>query len=379
MAVTSFEAGSSVAATGQPVPAKVSWATLSVGTAHTCGIQADGTMWCWGYNSLGQLGDGTHTDSSVPVQVGNETDWVAVTAGTAHSCGIRADHSAWCWGGNFDGQLGNGTTVSSTTPVQVGKLSNWQAITAGSSHTCGLRNDGSAWCWGAGDFGKLGNGRRGRFHRTRPVLVLGGHQYLSINAGTSHTCAVADDNTLWCWGSNFYGQLGDGLHGRQNSSAVPIQEGRKFTDWTGVTAGGGHTCGIRASQTLWCWGSNKYGQLGVRTRGLLVLRPLRVGNDTWSSVSAGLVHTCGTQTDGTAWCWGNNEFGQLGDGTTKDSNTPGQIGSAKNWKGLVAGGAHSCALRGNGKIAYCWGRNVFGQLGDGTTKDRLVPTKVKAG
>ena len=195
-----------------------------------------------------------------------------------------------------------------------------------------------------------------------------------VTAGGRHTCQLRGNNTLWCWGANFYGQLGAGDHA---SGPTPRQVGTA-ADWAQVSAGGMHTCAVRDNGTLWCWGLNYRGQLGTGGRQDKA-RPARVGDDRdWESVSAGWVHTCATKVDGSAWCWGDNNHGQLGSGDQADSYHPVRVTKGLAWSEVTAGGWHTCGVTRGGE-AYCWGRNLQGQLGDGTYTLRVNPARVGAG
>ncbi|MGH3345497.1 MAG: cutinase family protein, partial [Nocardioides sp.] len=195
-----------------------------------------------------------------------------------------------------------------------------------------------------------------------------------VAAGGRHTCQLRGNGTLWCWGANFYGQLGTGDH---TSGPTPRQVGAA-TNWQQVSTGGMHTCAVRENGALWCWGLNYRGQLGTGTRRDKA-KPIRVGDDRdWASVSSGWVHTCATKVDGSAWCWGDNNYGQLGAGNQRDAYSPVKVTRRLTWSEVTAGGWHSCGVTTNG-TAHCWGRNLKGQLGDGTTTIRIKPARVGTG
>ena len=192
-----------------------------------------------------------------------------------------------------------------------------------------------------------------------------------VSSGGRHTCQLRGNGTVWCWGANFYGQLGTGDH---TSGPTPRQVGTA-TDWAQVSAGGMHTCGVRANGTLWCWGLNYRGQLGNGGR-KDKSKPVRVGSETdWVSVAGGWVHTCATRADGSAWCWGDNDYGQLGAGSRKDSYLPVKVRRGLRWAEVAAGGWHTCGVTEAG-AAFCWGRNIKGQVGDGTDILRIKPARV---
>lgn len=370
-------------ATADPTPAQwawtalgvaVEWIDLSAGHLYTCGIRTDGTLWCWGYNEFGQLGDGTAVDKSNPTQVGISMDWENVSAGGWHTCGVRTGGTLWCWGWNLYGQLGDGTTADKWSPTQVGTSSSWQSVSTGSRHTCGVSTDGKAWCWGNNESAQLGNGWRWGADTTEytstPEQVGSSADWRSISTGDGHTCGIRSDGTAWCWGGNNYGQIGDGTAWTR----LPTQVGTS-TDWQSISPRGSHTCGVRADSTLWCWGRNYFGQLGDDSTEDKST-PMQVGvSVNWQSVTAGGSHTCGVGAGGTAWCWGYNGSGQLGDDTIENKSIPTQVVAVGDWERISAGSRHSCGIRTDGAV-WCWGDNEFGQLGNDATAWSTVPVAV---
>jgi alpha-tubulin suppressor-like RCC1 family protein len=356
------------------------WQSAVAGNGVTCAVRVGGTLWCWGYNVEGQVGDGTTTNRSMPVRVGSATNWDSVSTGGSSECALRADDTLWCWGHNGQGQLGNGTTTNRSSPTQVGTATDWQAIVAGDdSHNCGIRGGGSLWCWGSNEFGKLGDGTT--TNRSSPAQVGADTDWQVVEVGYSHTCGIRAGGTLWCWGYNLHGQLGNGTSANTPNPS-PVQVGSD-TDWAAIEVGWGHTCGLRAGGTLWCWGYNLYGQLGNGTStGIFTPNPspIQVGTDTdWQSVETGGDYTCGIRAGGTLWCWGTNEYGQLGNGTSSGSTpnpSPIQVGTDTDWQGVEGGNRHTCGVR-TDATAWCWGSNQYGALGDGTNTDRDTPTEVQ--
>jgi alpha-tubulin suppressor-like RCC1 family protein len=394
-----------------PTPARVGtasdWTAVSSGPLHSCGIRGDRTRQCWGDGKIGQLGDGTTVFAYSPVPTGGTTTWTRVSVGKYHLCGIRADGSLWCWGRNDTGELGDGSTDSRTAPVRVGTASDWTAVSTGWGYSCGTRAEGSLWCWGDNYSGQLGDGStvpvdengfsEGFLIEPAPVRVGAASDWTAVSAGDSHTCGIRSGGALWCWGNNGSGQLGDGS---TDSRTAPVRVGTA-SDWTAVSTGWGYSCGIRAEGSLWCWGENTHGQLGNGTAALLdesgypldypVQRtPVRVGAASdWTAVSAGMGHTCGIRAEGGLWCWGDNEKGVLGDGTASvrsadrpylnnNRSAPVRVGTASDWTTVAVGDAYTCGRRVDGSL-WCWGANVEGQLGDGTAVDSPVPVRVAGG
>ena len=254
-------------------------------------------------------------------------------------------------------------------------------LALGGEHTCGLLSDGTAFCWGNNASGQLGDGTT--TNHDRPVPVLTGFKFTSIDAGTAHTCALTSAGEAYCWGRNNRGQLGDGTI--VDRLAPALVSGFTFQQ---IAAGGflpirGHTCGLATTGQTYCWGDNARGQLGVGSADLLphpMPMPVSTGV-TFASITAGLgQHSCGRTALGTAYCWGENTFGALGNETQEDSAIPVEVAGGRTFSQLIAGGfiGHTCALTGTGD-AYCWGENERGQVGDGTTADRLAPTAVVGG
>jgi len=341
---------------------------------HTCALANDGGVKCWGSNSYGQLGDGTATNRSTPVDVSGLTSGViAIAAGGDHTCALMADGSMKCWGRNDFGQLGDGTWTDRNTPVNVrGLTSGVVAIAAGGSHTCALIEGGHVKCWGANWYGQLGDGTT-RSHAT-PVVVSGlTGGVVAIAAGEFHTCALTVDGGVKCWGSNSYGQLGDGT---ATNRSTPVDVSGLTSGVIAIAAGGDHTCALMADGGVKCWGANVNGQLGDGTR---MNRNIPVdvsGLSTGVAIAAGGAHTCAVTADGGVKCWGSNSYGQLGDGTRTWHNTPVDVsGLTSGVVAIAAGGAHTCALMADGGVK-CWGRNDFGQLGNGRFGYRLVPADV---
>jgi len=287
------------------VGADEDWQALALGRFHSCGLRDGGRLFCWGSNALGQVGDGGPLGPSDPVEVAAGSTFIRVTCGDWHTCAIDAAQRLWCWGYGALGRLGLGAETDAALPVEVDAGTLYDALAAGASHTCGLRSVGDLTCWGTNEFGQLGStsvdicflGASSAPCALTPTIVDGGGSWRAVSAGSAHTCGLAPDDGLWCWGSGAYGQLGIGEASAPTPTAV-------VGTWTAVSAGGSHTCGVRNDADLLCWGDNSNGQLGRTTLEPSGL-PLPTGLETaWSSVSAGSLAGCGIRDDGTAWCWG---------------------------------------------------------------------------
>jgi alpha-tubulin suppressor-like RCC1 family protein len=351
-------------------PSVSCWASISGGD-HTLAIAQNGTLWAWGFNTYGQLGDGTNTNRNVPTQIGTANNWASITDGNNfHSLAIKTDGTLWAWGFNSQGQLGNGTTVNKNAPIQIGSATNWSKIVARGSRTLAIKTDGTLWAWGSNSYGELGDGTN--INRNVPTQIGTATNWASITAGNNgHTLAIKTDGTLWAWGYNVYGQLGDGTSVNKNA---PIQIG-SATDWSIISAGISHTLSIKTDGTLWAWGYNYQGQLGDGTN-VDKNAPIQIGSATdWSTISAGGYQTLSIKTDGTLWAWGRNSSGQLGDGTNVNKNAPIQIGSATDWSIISAGISHTLSIKTDGTL-WAWGRNLSGELGDGTNVNKNIPTVI---
>ena len=345
------------------------WARVDNGFTFTCGLRADGTLWCWGRNHYGGLGQGQGVQGpfGLPMRVGQAATWERLSLGEHHACAIRSDGTLWCWGHNEYGRLGVGDTEDRWTTTQVGSAT-WARVSAGYSHTCGIRSDGTLWCWGYGLTWRLGTGNQTDRHA--PVQVESGSGWTDVSTGFSHTCGIRAGE-LYCWGGGTQGQIGDG----GNANRLNVTRVGTATDWTAVSVGGSKSCGLRGAGTLWCWGHNTDGALGV---GNFANRsvPTQVGGlSSWTAVYSGPRHTCARRQDGTLWCWGSNEFGRLGLGPgVGDQHTPQQVGSAGDW--ATAGNSTStCGVR-DDQTLWCWGWNSNRQLGLEDDVNRNVPVRV---
>ncbi len=314
------------------------WVQVSSST-HSVAVRANGTAWAWGYNANGRLGDGTVVSKSSPVSVvGGFTDWIQVSAGGAHSAGVRANGTAWGWGLNTYGRIGDNTVVSKTSPVSVvGGFTDWKQISAGSEHTAALRANGSIWSWGRNNVGQLGDNVGTTLIRSSPVSVVGGFtDWIQVSAGGSFSLGLRSNGTAWAWGIGANGRLGDNTTVTKSS---PVSVVGGFTDWIQVSASNSHGMGLRQNGTVWAWGSNLYGKLGDNSTAEKSSPVSVVGGFTdWVQVSGGTGHSIGLRADGTAWAWGNNTDGRLGDNTAVSKSSPVSVaGGLTDWIQVSAG------------------------------------------
>ena len=342
---------------------------VAAGSYHSCALKVDNTVWCWGDNSFGQLGDGTTTERLTAVQVKSITGIVAIGAGGDHSCGLKSDGTVWCWGRNNNGQLGDGSTVNRNSPVQVASLTNVVNIALGYLHTLAVRSDGSARSWGDNTYGQLGD--NSYTDRLTPVTVSGLTSGTQVSAGDFHSLARRSDGSVRAWGYNLYGQLGDGT---TTTRATPISISSLTGIWM-VRAGGSHSLALKDDGTVRSWGSNYDGQLGngsstdakspVTVSGLSGIRSLGAGLDHSLAIKA---------SDGSVYAWGYNLFGQLGDGSYSSRATAVRVGTLVSMTVVDGGDLHSAIQSSDGSV-YSMGDSTFGQLGDGVVAESNVPVK----
>jgi len=336
------------------------WNVIAAGSDHSLALKSDGTLWAWGANGTGQLGDGTTSDIHSPKQIGADNRWTSIAAGmrgfpekSSFNLALKSDGTLWAWGHNGFGQLGDGTTTDSHLPKQIGTDNRWVAIAAG-WHSLALKSDGTLWAWGMNSSGQF-DCTFTDAHTPRQIGL--DTNWVAIAAGASHSLALKPDGTLWAWGGNGCGQLGNGT---TDGDCFPKRIGRE-TNWATIAAGSYHSLALKSDGTLWAWGDNGFGQLGDGTT-TDSHSPKHIGADNrWASVSAGKSlgsfgregqHSVALKSNGTLWAWGYNGYGELGDGTLIDRYSP--IGRDTMFENVTPPTAPTGPINGNIGITYSY-------------------------
>ena len=429
-----------------PSIVKVDIADVASGSAYTLAVDVFGKLWSWGANDLGQLGDSTTQGRSSPVQIGSDTTWSQVAAGAGFtSAAIKTDGSLWLWGRNQFGQIGDETTVNKSSPVNVAVTTGpWNQVAVGYGHVAAINTSRQLWCWGDNSKGQCGRPVVTQSYSSPVQTQVGGYNWNTISAGVEWTGATKVDGTLWNWGYgtygslgnnqdisydspietvaggsgwakvsgfsygvaglrlegtsptpptptptptstptpsniwgsgyNQYGQLGDGTIFDRSS---PVQNIVSGNTWTGISGGGAHAGAIYQDGSLWMWGLNSSAQLGGAYVGNLTISPVQIntGAAKWSSVSCGGYHTVALGEDQSIWTWGYNYFGQCGNGYTTNVLVTTILDTDYDWSKISAGATFSAAIKASDKTLWLWGNNDSGQLGDGTTTSRSSPVQ----
>lgn len=364
-------------------------------------VDGRGAVWAWGWNGYGQLGNGTTNDSMLPVQVTGLTDAVATGGGKEHSLAVKSDGTVWAWGYNGYGQLGHepgdGDSVTEAggyyrpNPVQVPGLTGVVSVAGGNLHSLALKGDGTVWAWGFNGYGQLGHDNSTDSvlpnldrYNPFPTQVAGLTDVVAVSGNCWHSLAVESNGTVWAWGYNDHGQLGDGTTEWRDA---PVQV-TGLTGITAVSAGFYHSIALKSDGTAWTWGLNERGQLGNGTTTSSLI-PVQVSGLTGATtVGAGELHCIALKDEGTVWAWGDNSHGQLGDGSPlypdpEDpppgvvpwKTTPAQVIQLTDVVTIAAGGAHNLTVKADG-TAWAWGYNASGELGNNSADSSSTPVQV---
>lgn len=351
------------------------WQTVAAGGLHTLAIKTDGSLWAWGNNTNGETGVSPFVaaSSNLPARIGLDTNWSKIARGSSHNLAVKTTGTLWAWGANDSGQLGNGTTTPQYSPIQIGTDTDWSQVSAGSGISFAVKMDGTLWAWGSGI-----SGNAGANPSTVPAQVGTAADWVNVQTALmsgGNTFATKQDGSLWAWGTNRYGQTGQGNNQLQE---VTKQTGTT-TNWHAVSGGLKHTIAMSTDGTVYTWGSRTKGALGDN-QWAYTPTPTQIGSATnWSDVDVGANHALATTTTNELWAWGENANGQLGDSTDVNRQTPTRIGALSNWTYVSAGGFESTgfSLAQNTSLElYAWGDNTYGQLAQGDNTDRSSPTKV---
>ena len=391
----------------QTIAGGTDWISVSGGNQYTAAIKNDGTLWMWGSNQdygmpVGQLGDNTGVNKSSPVQtITGGTNWSKVACGNFHAAAIKTDGTLWTWGRNYSGQVGDDTDVNKPSPVQtIAGGTNWSQVACGQQHTAAIKTDGTLWTWGD-NYPAGGLGDNTNVDKSSPVqTIAGGTNWSQVSAGLNFVAAIKTDGTLWLWGQNYGGSLGDNTNVRKSS---PVQTIAGGTNWSKVSCGNEHIAAIKTDGTLWLWGNNYGGRLGDDTS-VNKSSPVQTitGGTDWSQVACGIENTAAIKTDGTLWTWGKNDRGTIGDDTNVKRSSPVQtIAGGTNWTFVTSNKSYygsiyaiyslgapaptttptptATSAPAMGGQLWVWGNNYVGKLGDNTTTHKSSPIQTIAG
>lgn len=366
------------------------YTSVELGFAHGIAIKNDGSLWTWGYNVNGQLGDGTVVNKSSPIQIGTDS-WTMI-AGSVYgyyTMAIRQDGTLWTWGKNDNGQLGDGTRVHRSSPVQIGSDTDWTYISAGTNTAFGLKSDGSVYAWGSNSSYMLG--RVGASPTSSPVQIPSSESFVQISGGSNHVFAITSNNQLYCWGTGAsYGELGfAGTGGPLVTKSTPTQVGPSQHSWKSVGAGVGFTTAVRESDgTMWAWGNNSHGQLGQGNINIHRSSPVQVGSDTdWKSTSASYFTSYGIKKDGSLYAWGLGTSGQCANNSNLSRSSPVQVSEftfgIKPWSYVYntpLNTGSQVAGQSDDGAAFVWGYNSYGSFAQppGVAKNYSSPIQISS-
>jgi alpha-tubulin suppressor-like RCC1 family protein len=326
-------------------------------------------MWLWGGNTYGQIGNGTCAIRSMPVRASRFTGTALFAEGLYYTIAARSDGSVWGWGNDKNGSLGNGRTANSSVPVQVIGLTDVVEVSAGGGQSLALKSDGTVWAWGYNGNGQLGNGTR--LDSSFPIQVKGLVGVIAVSAGYTHSLALKSDGTVWAWGNNSFSELGPAVSSAERYRSLPVRvEG--LTNVVSIAAGQHYSAALKSDGTVWSWGYNGEGRLGNGTQVESSIPVRAAGLTGVTAISVGLEHSLALKNDATVWAWGANRAGKLGNGSYTDSAVPLQVGGLTGVVAVAAGAYHSVALK-NDRSVWSWGQASHGELGVERDSHCLVP------
>ena len=342
---------------------------LALGDAFSCALLKNSSVACWGLGTSGQLGNGFSVSSSTPVLVSGISNAIQVDAGGSHACAVLSTAQVKCWGQGANGQLGNSAVLSQNSPVTVSTITTATDIACGSTHSCAELSNAQVMCWGAGSSGQLGNGFS--VSSSTPVAVSGISNAVDVACGASHSCAALSTGQVKCWGLGTSSQMGIGTAVTQNSPVTVST----ITNAVSVTLGAIHSCAVLVTGSMMCWGTGTNGRLGNggTATASTPTAVLLITNAMYASTHNG--HTCVMRSGNMIACWGLNANGQVGTGDTTDRTSSAQtvVATANN---VSRGSSHTCAFLNGTSYVYCWGTGTSGQLGDGTGSSSTYPVRV---
>lgn len=356
------------------------WEKVSQGENYSIGLKADGTIWIWGQNTYGLLGNGSAAATEIkhPTQIGTDTNWTDISTGRNFALAKKANGDLYGWGANYYGEqgLGNNTDLSTPTLIQ----QNVSAFSAGYYHTLVVKTDGTLWGAGYNDYGGLGLGTSVFSYNTFQQESSLATNWASVTGTYYNSFAIKTDGTLWSTGTNFEGQTGLGTPASlgSNETNVFTQVGTD-TNWKAIAGGIYHTLGLKTNGELWSWGHNNNGRLGLGTTGGIQYTPQQIPGTTWASIGGTNEASSALKTDGSLWTWGYNQYGKLGIGTATDVNIPTKVGTTNDWLSIpVRSGENSSGGVRTSTNLWSWGYDGYWQLGngDGTATSSNVPTQV---
>lgn len=334
-------------------------------------LKSDGNLWSWGHNSEGQLNDGSNVNRLTAMMPGIADGFIASSSGTFHTLLLKKDGTVWAWGADDYGQLGDGGGISKFVPVQVKGVYDCVAVCAGSRHSLALKRNGQVWAWGSNTGSQLGVGSTAP-QVTIPRFIPYLDNVKALRAGLYHNLAIRNDGSVWGWGANSFGELGLG-HNNVPTYPVPVPALSGMTD---IACGGGFSVGLKSNGSVWSWGLNQLGQLGNGSGATVQTTPnLISGLNSITAIACGGDHALALRSDGTVRAWGYNAYGQVGDGSTTTRAVPVTVTGLGNVASIATGLSHSLAIKNDGTY-WAWGQNNMGQLGDGTVVNRTLPVQV---